>query len=329
MTNRQKKIAVIGAGMAGITCASRLHESGLDVDVFEKSRGIGGRLATRRTAFGSFDHGAPFFSAVSDRFSAFAAEKLVAGSLAIWSGASVEALTPAPQFVGLPGMNGFLKPESHPLRLHTETTISGILDDGESLRLQGNMPLDAAGFSHVVVTAPAPQAARIAANVPSLKAALDRIVFAPRWVLMICVKRAPNGPADFVAVQHPDVKQIIQECAKPGRPQVEDLERWVVHCTDEFSTASLEETPGAICDRLLPVILGILNAAKADLVYCAAHRWRYAEAVKPAGNPVLISADGRVIVAGDGCTGGGVEGAFESGWAAADTILNMALADQI
>ena len=327
MRNNDKKIAVIGAGMAGITCARRLYDAGLDVEIFEKSRGIGGRLATRRTDFGSFDHGAPFFSATSDRFAAYTAEKLEEGSLACWNDASFGDAKSALQFVGLPGMNAFLKPESTPLRLHTETTISGILDDGEKLRLEGSTPLDTAGFSHVVVTAPAPQAAQITANIPSLKAALESIVFAPSWVLMIAVRRAPHGPTGFVAAPHPDIKQMIQETAKPGRAPDKELERWVVHCTDEFSASALEETPAVIIDRMLPAALEILKPGNAGIAHFAAHRWRYATAVKSASSPVLLSADGRVLVAGDGCAPGGVQGAFESGWAAADAILNMASAD--
>ena len=54
-----KHFAVVGAGMAGIACARTLVQAGHRVTVFEKSAGLGGRMATRRSAFGTFDHGAP------------------------------------------------------------------------------------------------------------------------------------------------------------------------------------------------------------------------------------------------------------------------------
>ena len=41
-------IAVIGAGMAGLVCAQQLSQAGYSVVVVEKSRGVGGRVATRR-----------------------------------------------------------------------------------------------------------------------------------------------------------------------------------------------------------------------------------------------------------------------------------------
>ena len=55
-------IAIIGAGMAGVTCARTLRQAGHKVTIFEKSRGLGGRMATRASAFGSFDHGAQYFT---------------------------------------------------------------------------------------------------------------------------------------------------------------------------------------------------------------------------------------------------------------------------
>ena len=61
------KIAIIGAGMAGLTCATRLSAAGHEVSVFDKGRGPGGRMASRRVEHGGetfrFDHGAQYFTA--------------------------------------------------------------------------------------------------------------------------------------------------------------------------------------------------------------------------------------------------------------------------
>jgi len=63
-----KHFAVIGAGMAGITCARTLVQAGHRVTVFEKSRGLGGRMSTRDSAFGTFDHGVQYFTVRDPRF---------------------------------------------------------------------------------------------------------------------------------------------------------------------------------------------------------------------------------------------------------------------
>ena len=66
-----KRIAIIGAGMTGLSAAHFLSEQGLDVQVFDKGRALGGRVATRRTPVGLFDHGAPQIDVQGPRFDEF------------------------------------------------------------------------------------------------------------------------------------------------------------------------------------------------------------------------------------------------------------------
>ncbi len=56
-TKPVQNFAIIGAGMAGIACARTLVQAGHRVTVFEKSKGASGRISTRSSAFGTFDHG--------------------------------------------------------------------------------------------------------------------------------------------------------------------------------------------------------------------------------------------------------------------------------
>lgn len=76
------KVAIIGAGMAGLTCAQDLAQCGMDVVVFDKGRGLGGRMATRRTD-GSFqfDHGTQYLSSHSAGFSAMLTSAKSAGAV--------------------------------------------------------------------------------------------------------------------------------------------------------------------------------------------------------------------------------------------------------
>ncbi len=61
-------VAVIGAGMAGLAAARILSEAGVRCTLFDKSRGVGGRMSTRRAGDLQFDHGAQYFSAKGNRF---------------------------------------------------------------------------------------------------------------------------------------------------------------------------------------------------------------------------------------------------------------------
>ena len=63
-----RHIAIVGAGMAAITCARTLVQAGHRVTVFEKSHGMGGRMSTRTSPFGTFDHGTQYFTVRDPRF---------------------------------------------------------------------------------------------------------------------------------------------------------------------------------------------------------------------------------------------------------------------
>ena len=77
-------VAVIGAGITGLTVATDLAAAGHEVSLFDKSRGPGGRCATRRSTVGAFDHGAPGFSATTAAFRA----QVAAWRTAAWHAAA-------------------------------------------------------------------------------------------------------------------------------------------------------------------------------------------------------------------------------------------------
>jgi renalase len=78
------KIAIIGAGMAGLSAATHLVENGHSVTVFEKSRGIGGRMSTRREGDFEFDHGAQYFTVRNDQFFSAIMEWEKMGIASLW-----------------------------------------------------------------------------------------------------------------------------------------------------------------------------------------------------------------------------------------------------
>lgn len=58
-SNTLHSIAAVGAGIAGLSCATALQQAGLTVSLFDKSRGPAGRVGTRRNTDWQCDHGAP------------------------------------------------------------------------------------------------------------------------------------------------------------------------------------------------------------------------------------------------------------------------------
>lgn len=79
------RIAVIGAGLAGAVAADRLARAGAAVTVIEKSRGPGGRAATRYRDGWHFDHGMQYFTARTEPFRRAVASWQDAGVVATWA----------------------------------------------------------------------------------------------------------------------------------------------------------------------------------------------------------------------------------------------------
>jgi predicted NAD/FAD-dependent oxidoreductase len=98
-------VAVIGAGLAGIACARRLREAGVHACVFEAQRAPGGRLATRRFAVASFDHGAQYLTADDPGFRDLLEAAAGAGAAERWQPEWPDRDRRAELWVGTPAMS--------------------------------------------------------------------------------------------------------------------------------------------------------------------------------------------------------------------------------
>ena len=314
-----ERILIIGAGMAGLTMARTLADAGAEVVVAEKSRGIGGRLATRRTDHGSFDHGAQYVTGKSGAFRALLTGLSHDGTVKFWKPAGRDR--EIEWHVGVPGMSSMLKPMQGGYELRTRTAVASIERDGDKLRATLGEGEDAANetFDRVLCTAPAPQGDRLLGH---LGAPFDRFgeaSYAPCWTLMLAFD-ARLEPPDMHRADPGDPSPIgwaARDSSKPGRD--EGTDRWVVNATPEWSRENLELER----DEVVPLLLAAFRALRGEVpepIHAAAHRWRYSLVERPLGESFLLSEDGRVGAAGDWCLGGRVEAAFESGRSLADAV---------
>lgn len=306
------KIAVIGAGIAGLACARGLAGRGLDVVVFDKGRGLGGRLSTRRTDGGyQFDHGTQCFTAQSERFLSILAAAKDAGAVAHWP-KDCNNLS----FVGVPGMTGFAKYLGHGLDIRRRVRIEKIIDTGAGWQLLWRD--GRAEFDRVVVTAPAPQIAQLLPVSHDLLEPLRAVQMEPCLALMIALRTSVEESFDFRQVPGPGLLSVALDGTKPERPDATCL---VVHANAEWSRQHLELELDLIAERMLPLVSTVLGyAIPADPPYLAAHRWRYARTTSALGQAFLADDQRRLIAAGDWCLGATVEDAWTSGTAAAQAL---------
>lgn len=307
-------IAIIGAGMAGITCARRLAEAGHTPVLFDKGRGIGGRIATRRAEGHHFDHGAQYVSARAPEFAALLDRVIADGNAAAWDDGTGRG-----HIVGTPGMSAIPKAMAKGLDVRQGVRVTELAKEGDGWRLKWDGgQMDAA---RVVITVPPPQVPGLIGQDHDLVAQIADVRMAPCLTLMAAIA----GPRPFPARRAQDdaLASIVQDSAKPGRPGAEGA-TWTAQASPEFSARHLEEPPERIAELMLPLLLEALGAAPGDVRHAAAHRWRYARVTDPLGAPFLADASGTLHLGGDWCLGARIEAAWQSGRAIADDILERA-----
>ncbi len=317
-----RTVAVIGAGLTGLVAARALHDHGFAVTVFEKSRGLGGRLATRRTHEGhAFDHGAQYITARGDAFSAFLADAVANGSGSIWRprGSSFGAVDAKEHFVGAPAMNALVKPLGADLPVRLQHRVVQIMRarSGWSLTLDGaDTP---SVFDDVICTAPAPQTRELLAWDSALAEQLASVDIAPCWALMLSFDHAFDPGADVFRSETAAISWIARNSSKQGRP--DSPECWIAHASPEWSRQNLERAADDVAGELTALFHERLRSSVPTPSYSVAHRWRYAMTTAPLGTPSLCTEDQSLFIGGDWCLGARVEAAFDSGTAIAQAMI--------
>lgn len=316
------RIAIIGAGMAGLTCAHQLRQQGMSPVVFEKSRGIGGRLATRRTDSGdAYDHGAQFVTARDPAFVDLLETLQRSGAAAAWS-PRLPADAPRPAhtwWIGTSGMSALLKPLAVSLDVRLRATVSSLRRHAGrwELRLAEQELVEI--FDAVVITALAPQARALLANVSSLADALDSVGIAPCWAAMLAFDAPWDVPFEAAHFDAGPMAWIACQSSRAGL--VGRSDRWLVHAAPHWSAAHLEHAPEDILVLMRAALAEQTSVALPPIAFAQAHRWRYAMTTRPLGQPMLADASARLWVGGDWCLGARVESAFLSGAAMAQAIV--------
>jgi renalase len=306
-----ERIAVIGSGMAGLACARCLADAGCAPVIFDKGRGVGGRLATRRLPDGrQFDHGAQYVTARSEPFDRVLKQAQAAGAAAIWDDGSHQA-----HIVGTPGMTGLAKHLGRGLEIRQGAELTALrrLSRGWALSISGVTEV----FDRVVLALPAPQATALLGPAHPLSEELAEVRLDPCLTLMAALD--PGAPRPFAVCADVDdpLAWIAQDSSKPGRPV---HACWVAQASPAWSVAHLELDPDALVALMLPMLCDRIGADPSAVRYAAVHRWRYARVAVPLGRPFARDATGTLYAGGDWCLDARVEAAWTSGDAIANDI---------
>ncbi len=306
-------VAIIGAGMAGLAAARLLDAAGVACTIFDKSRGVGGRMSTRRVDGFQFDHGAQYFTARSERFASLVADWLAAGCVAEWLPGT---------FVGTPGMTGPARLMAERLDAKLACEIKGLRRERDGWRLlieEGFAPCPPNGaFGAVILALPAPQIASILGDLAACFPDLGRVRYAPCWALMLAYAQQSGLSWTHWRADGDDLAWIARDATKLGRSR--EFETFVVHAGADWSARNLELSRGEAAADLLALFRRQTGVA-GEPIFAAAHRWRFALVQETASAPFLWDESARIGACGDWCVGPRVESAFESGEAMARAYL--------
>lgn len=192
------KIGIIGAGIAGLSCAHQLTLAGHEVVIFDKSHGVGGRMSHRNYEKWGADHGAQYFTAKDPLFSEEVQQWIQAGVASPWLGKIVsythgETIDSDPakkRFVGVPEMTSPAKYLAKNVALELSQTITEITKtDGYwevSSKESGAL---AHQFDFMICAIPPAQAKNLVAkNSQNLQTMCSEVKMLPCWTFWPTLK---------------------------------------------------------------------------------------------------------------------------------------------
>jgi renalase len=323
----QAPVALIGAGLAGLSCATALQQAGVAVQLFDKSRGPAGRMSTRRAEGWACDHGAQYFTARDPRFRAELSRWQAAGVAAPWAprlavlgglgthhpDASIQ------RFVGLPQMTAPARWLADQLPLALQSTVTALRRDSTGAwQLQSaEQGWLAQPFSAALLALPAPQAAPLLApHAPALAELSTQARMRGCWALMLQYEAPVDLPFEAAFVNRGPLRWIARDSSKPGRS---GAETWLLHAEAEWSEAHLEHAPEQVAALMLQAFAEHGGPAPQSW---SAHRWRYADSAPALDIGFSWQAESGLGLCGDWLHGGKVEGAWLSGLKLAQALLH-------
>lgn len=312
---------MIGSGIAGLTVALRLRAMGVNVTLYEKSRGPGGRLASKRVSDGAVDCGAQYFTIRTPGFREFLVH-YAPNSYRGWNGRLVKATergnwTPflaAERFVGVPRMSALSRALSDTLDIRTGVRITRLykIDTGQWW-LEDDHGRQHGEFDAVVVTAPPAQTEKLlrdsgleaaAAKLEPLTASMQAC-----WAVMVRFDSPLELPFEAMETRSGPLRWAANDSSKPDRDH--EGEWWVLHGAPQWSNEHAEASPEDIKEVLLGEFCRLSHRDSVP-VEVLTHRWLYARSSDTRSQPSIWFQTDRLGVCGDWLQGGRVEGAFES-----------------
>ena len=308
------KIGIVGAGLAGLTVAHRL-KNWHEISIFDKSRGVGGRMSTRSADPYQFDHGAKYFTARSRAFQVFLKPYINEGIVVDWKPKTTTLAKRRkpysrdwfePHYIAAPKMTSLCKALASDLDMHIATHISGLHQEKDLWYLTSQDDEIHGPFDWIISAVPSHQAGAL---LPSDFSAMDiirNVKMTGCFSLMLGFVEPLDLPWQAAKVNDSYIGWVCVNSSRDGR---ETNYSMLVQSTNEWAEQYLDAEKIKVQELLLRELQSVLGITlNADHV--ALHGWRYANVETPAKENFLIDKKITWPLAGTGVSKGALKALF-------------------
>lgn len=332
------KIGIIGAGMAGLTAGRILARAGHEIIVFEKSKGFGGRMSTRRPKISPrqiMDHGAPFISGTTKEFQDFINELEENNVIKKWTDtfssyrdgqivSEIPGSDGKQYYIAPEGMNSIGKFLGRWLDFQMNEKVGALTYIGGSRIKKSPWMINSSTINvfesdAVIIATPAIQAygllstAQDERELRRMITVLDDISYSSTYSFMAGYgERQPFG-YKAVKCDHPVLGWICNESSKRETSGKINI---VAHTTDSYTKKAFgEKETEEINDDIMAALGEILGSWAGRPEWHESHLWRYRSPKNSLDMPFLESEDEEapLALAGDYFQGHSMETAYLSG----------------
>ena len=314
-----KKIAVIGAGLAGITFAYIMKDK-FNVKIFEKSRGVGGRMSTRKEYPFIFDHGAQFFKIKTTEckkfFSQLFKQEIIRPwnfKLAYFEGNNlreIKTIKNADKFyVGVPNMDSILKYISKDCNVILDTKIERIKQKNYKWELYDQNKKLHGMYDWVILSLPAEQSLELISDKTPFYPNVKKIKMNGCYSLMVGMNKSLQLDFDAAFIEKKDIAWLALNDSKPSRIKNHSL---LINSSYEYATKNIKTSKDKVLKHLLNISSNLINYDLFKSSMIKIHQWRYVEAECYPKENYFIDHENKIAVCGDWLINSRVEGAFLS-----------------
>ncbi len=279
MEQTRTETLVIGAGMAGLSCAKLLADAGHQVLVVDKARGSGGRMASKRLTLGDghqvvFDLGCSGVAAQTRTFLQQMQRWQEAGLLEQWRkvGGIVE-------YVGKPRNSMLTRFMADQLSTRFSVRIQKLIWQDErwlAFAEEDASLVPVIEAQHLVLATPAEQAAALLPEGHAFKSQVAAVTTLPQWVVVLVSPDLTLSAEQQAALLKSSlIRSAVCDSQKPGRTRLAGMKVWQVQLSSEWSEPHCDDKINEVYQAVLTELERVTGKSCEVSDYYV-HRWLYA-----------------------------------------------------